>query len=121
MNTHVVYLRHPQQTGVEPSASGPAEAQFPTVMNHLAVSRDPSLRSTQPMPGATTASHVAWIRPTEVHAYAGHAVGRGLDLHAELMRRARRSPRQLTRTARQLFTRTGSATNRATDQEGIQL
>lgn len=40
-----------------------------------------------------TTKSVAWIRPTELTTYLAPLVGRGIDLHTELVRRARSGPR----------------------------
>ncbi|HCB05660.1 MAG TPA: hypothetical protein PLZ93_04080 [Nocardioides sp.] len=95
MNTHAEYRRHsyrpPEQPAVtEGDASGSDE---------LARHRDPSLQSAQPSQ-AQTQKRVAWVRPTELGSYLGPMVGRGIDLQAELVRRARRTPTTTTRTFR---------------------
>jgi hypothetical protein len=95
VNTHAEYRRHshrpPEQPAVpEGGASGSDE---------LARHRDPSLQSTQPSQ-AQTQKRVAWVRPTELGSHLGPMVGRGIDLQAELVRRARRTPTTTTRTVR---------------------
>ena len=118
MNTHAEYRRHLHQ----PTAETPPPPTAETAQ-HLAIHGDPSITSDQP--GATTATgrHIAWVRPTELHAYADGLIGRGIDLHAELARRARRGPSALTsavqRTAPNLVRR-GPVTPVA-GQEGVQL
>jgi hypothetical protein len=116
MNTHAEYRRHiqqPQSTDQTPTA---AEA----VANHLAVRRDPSLRS--PTQGLSTAAgrHIAWVRPTDLHTYAGQAIGRGIDLQAELIRRLRQSPRQLSAIPHRTMA-PSPPTARTTTPEGLQL
>ena len=102
MNTHAEYRRHsyrpPEQPAV-PDAVAPAASE-------LARHRDPSL---QEQPAREQAQkRVAWVRPTELGSYVGPMVGRGIDLQAELVRRARRTPATATRTIRH------SAPNRPT-------
>jgi hypothetical protein len=71
---------------------------------------------------AIAQKHVAWVRPTELASYAGPMVGRGIDLHAELVRRARRASLTATRELRHPAPATPptpiSTTNRT---EGLQL
>lgn len=119
MNTHTAYRRHAHQANRQPSIPG-----TPAAAKQLAASHDLSLRWMQPPLAATTDKHMAWVRPTELHAYASRAIGRGLDLQAELTRRLRRSPRQLTRTAGRAWgpsRSTDPAAAHAINQEGIQL
>ncbi len=118
MNTHAEYRRHLHQPTTEaPPSSTPETA------HHLVIHGDPSITADQP--GATTATgrRIAWVRPTELHAYADGLIGRGVDFHAELARRARRSPRALTRSVNRAapnLGRHGPATPVA-GQEGVQL
>jgi hypothetical protein len=116
MNTNAQYRRHKHRPEPEPHVSTPAE----DVVNHLAVGGDPSLRSTQSGPTTPTGKHIAWVRPTDVHAYAGRAIGREIDLQAELVRRARRSPRQLSRAVRRTAAPFWTPVS-GTTQEGLQL
>lgn len=95
MNTHAEYRRHsyrpPEQPALpEGGASG---------IDELARHRDPSLQATQPSQ-AQAQKRVAWVRPTELGSYLGPMVGRGIDLQAELVRRARRTPATTTRRLR---------------------
>jgi hypothetical protein len=118
VNTHAEYRRHLHQ----PTAEAPPPPTAETAQ-HLAIHRDPSITSDQP--GATTATgrRIAWVRPTELHASADGLIGRGIDLHAELARRARRGPRALTRSVQRTapnLVRRGPATSVA-GQEGVQL
>jgi hypothetical protein len=118
VNTHAEYRRHLHQPTAE--ALPPPTAE---IAQHLAIHGDPSITSDQP--GATTATgrRIAWVRPTELHSYADGLIGRGVDLHAELARRARRSPRALTRSVKRAtpnLGRRGPATPVAR-QEGMQL
>ena len=114
MNTHAEYRRHsyrpPEQLAV-PDAVAPDASE-------LARHRDPSLRSDEPA-REQPRKGVAWVRPTELGSYVGPMVGRGIDLQAELVRRARRTPTIATRTLRH------SAPNRPTTSaaslEGLRL
>lgn len=92
MNTHAEYHRHLQPSSLNPEPAGAEEER------HLGIHGDPSL-SASPLIGPTTATgrRIAWVRPTEFHAYADHMVGRGIDLQAELSRRVRRAPLTATR------------------------
>ena len=115
MNTHSEYRRH----GYQPPE--PPTPQPETVASELARHRDPSLAPESHKP-AIAQKHVAWVRPTELASYAGPMVGRGIDLHAELVRRARRAPLTATRELRHPAPATPptpiSTTNRT---EGLQL
>ena len=95
MNTYAEYRRHsyrpPEQAAV-PDAVAPAGSE-------LARHGDPSLQSDQPA-REQAQKRVAWVRPTELGSYVGPMVGRGIDLQAELVRRARRTPATATRTIR---------------------
>lgn len=119
MNTHAEYRRHHYQRPQPPAPHATADDP-----HHLATHPDPSLPTVataapQPQPGR----RVAWVRPTELGSFAAPAIGRGIDLHAELIRRARRMPPTATRSVRRLATRTAPspATSLARPQEGPQL
>jgi hypothetical protein len=121
MNTHVEYRRHMHQAASEPMSTAAADA----IANHLAVGRDPSLASA-PTHALTTATgkHIAWVRPTELHTFASPIIGRGIDLHAELVRRARQGPRQARqarRVAQRLAPVRRSPALDSPSQEGISL
>lgn len=111
MNTHSEYRRHGHQPP-EPPAPQPE-----TAASELARHRDPSLSAESSNP-AIAQKHVAWVRPTELASYAGPMVGRGIDLHAELVRRARRAPITATRAVRHPTPPTATTTNRT---EGLHL
>lgn len=116
MNTHAEYRRHVHESSPAPDLGAPR----PDETSALAHRADPSLVST----GPTTPSgkRIAWVRPSELHSYAGAVVGRGIDLQAELVRRAQRAPQAITRSARRAaphITHGGPATSAT--QEGIQL
>jgi hypothetical protein len=118
MNTHAEYRRHMHQAAPEATTIAASDA----IENHLAVGRDPSLASTTPH-ALTTASgrHVAWVRPTELHTFASPIIGRGIDLHTELVRRARQGPRQARRAAQRLSPARRSPALDPASQEGISL
>jgi hypothetical protein len=72
----------------------------------LAVHRDPSRGQAQSGPIQITKSGIAWVRPSDLPTMvAGRVIGRGLDLKAGLVRRAKdpirpHAPRaRTTRTA----------------------
>jgi hypothetical protein len=114
VNTHAEYRRHsyrlPEQPVVpEGDASGSDE---------LARHRDPSLRWAEPSQ-AQRQKRLAWVRPTELGSYLGPMVGRGVDLQAELVRRARRTPTTTTRTLRQPGPE--RSTTSSVSQEGLGL
>lgn len=85
MNTHSEYRRHGYQLPDPPTPQPDEEA------NELARHGDPSL-ATGTGTLAISRKHLAWVRPTELASYVGPMVGRGIDLHTELVRRARRAP-----------------------------
>jgi hypothetical protein len=95
VNTYTEYRRHsyqpPEQPAV-PDAVAPAASELERY-------RDPSLQQKQPA-REQAQKRVAWVRPTEFGSYVGPMVGRGIDLQAELVRRARRAPTTATRTIR---------------------
>lgn len=120
MNTHAEYRRHVHQAAPEPPTTAASDAI--ENQNHLVVGRDPSVSSTPPHALTTaTGKHVAWVRPTELHTFASPIIGRGIDLHAELMGRTRQAPRQARRAARRLAPARRSPALDNTSQEGISL
>jgi len=92
VNMQDEYRRHSHHAPAPTSPARMAE----TATSELAHHRDPSLSAgaAQPMRPAKT---VAWVRPTELTTYFAPLVGRGIDLHAELTRRARSGPATTTR------------------------
>lgn len=113
MNTHAEYRRHNYQRPEPPTA--PTEEG---VASELARHRDPSLAPSQSVPGQSSKG-IAWVRPTDLAAYAGPMVGRGIDLQAELIRRARRTPVTTTRAVRRSAPPTAQPS--VAPQEGLQL
>lgn len=72
----------------------------------LAVHRDPSQGQAQSGPIQISKSGIAWVRPSDLPTMIGsRVIGRGLDLKAELVRRAKHAIRphapraRITRTA----------------------
>lgn len=93
MNNHAEYRRHSHQPPVQVPSAEDGEA-----VSQLAHRADPSLPTTQQPPQSSR--RVAWVRPTELANFTGPLIGRGIDLQAELIRRARRAPVQATRAVR---------------------
>ena len=117
MNAHAEYRRHMHKPAPESTAVAQPEAPE----NHLAVGRDPSLAATTTALTTATGKHVAWVRPTELHTFASPLIGRGIDLHAELLRRARQGPRKANHAVQRLTPSRRSAALDSTSQEGISL
>lgn len=92
MNTHTEYRRHGYRPPDPTVRSEDGEAATSALTHH----RDPSLAIGR-NDATPQAKGVAWIRPTELAAYAAPMIGRGIDLQAELIRHARRSPTTTTR------------------------
>ena len=129
MNTNATYHRHagPHLDSATPQPVAPT----PEELNHLALLANPAVHPAPHSPASAaqtsvltpTGRRIAWIRPTELHSITGELIGRGIDLHTELARRASRAPHTLTRSARRLTTnvaRRGPATPDMT-LEGLQL
>lgn len=99
MNSHAEYRRHVHHDGqraIDPVAQVAAAHDQDAPDSALAHHRDPSLMrdpGAQPSPAAG----VAWVRPTDLAAHTAPLIGRGIDLQAELIRRARRTPASATR------------------------
>jgi hypothetical protein len=124
VNTPDVYERRLDRTLPEP----PPTPEADTAVDALAVHRDPSVPTVEAKqdPDRSQPS-VAWVRPSEVPTLLGSKfVRRGIDLQAELTRRARRTPgmgvskasRRITRTS---IARPDPASFSNTDQEGLGL
>ena len=110
MNTDVEYRRHSHRP---PHAVTPTDSvdDPENAASRLAHYRDPSLTRGMPV-RPPTAVGVAWVRPTELAAYAAPILGRGIDLQADLIRRARRSPTATAQTLPHLMRRPTSATHK---------
>lgn len=116
MNTHSGYRHHSYRP---PETSMPVphtEADAAALAHH----HEPSL-SADSKPPASTAKGIAWVRPTELAAYVTPIVGRGVDLHAELTRRARRTPTTTTRALQRGVPRSPASTPSAPGPEGLSL
>lgn len=92
MNTHAEYRRHSYRPPDPPASAPRPVPNTEAAASALARHRDPSLSATGAHAPARAPKGIAWIRPTELASYVTPMVGRGIDLHAELIRRARRTP-----------------------------
>lgn len=83
-----------QEVRIEPSDAAEAERSA------FAVHRDPSLaRGTDQ--GSRVGRGIAWVRPSDLIASStARIAGRGINLQAELVQRARRAPGQAFRATR---------------------
>jgi hypothetical protein len=100
VNTDVEYRRHSQRPS-NPVAVRDSADDLDGAASRLAHRHDPSLDSAAPA-RPTTALGMTWVRPSELGAYSTPIVGRGIDLQAELIRRARRTPVTTTRALSRL-------------------
>jgi len=116
VNTHAEYRRHNYRPPEGP-VTGPASEEAGSQLAHH---RDPSLVSGPTTP-AGSKKGIAWVRPTDLATYAAPLVGRGIDLHAELIRRARRTPATTTRAIQRGLPHSPSPTSPVNRQEGLQL
>lgn len=116
MNTHAEYRRH----SYRPPATSVPVPHTEAAASALARHRDPSF-SADGKPPVSTAKRIAWVRPTELASYVTPIVGRGVDLHAELIRRARRTPATTTRALQRGTPRSASPAPRASGTEGMSL
>lgn len=124
MNTPEPYERRLDRTLPEPAPIPEAEK----AVDALAVHRDPSVPTTE-VTQETERSQpgVAWVRPSEMPTLLGSKfVRRGIDLQAELTRRARRTPGAAVSNASRRITRTSIArpdtsNPSITDAEGLAL
>ena len=124
MNTPESYERRLARTLPEPAPTPEAEK----ALDALAVHRDPSVPTTEAAQETERSRPgVAWVRPSEMPTLLGSKfVRRGIDLQAELTRRARRTPgaavskasRRITRTS---IARPDTSSPSITNQEGLGL
>lgn len=134
MNTHLFYERYGNRTPTEIDAASasPDRSTDPSAGNAetsaFAVHGDPSRHQTPPEQNADRErAKVLWVRPSDLPTILGTTrVGRGIDLQAELVRRARLAPARGARHLRQRVTRTEIARPRpaaptATSREGLEL
>ena len=118
MNTHAEYRRHSYRPPDGPPSVPDAEA----AISHLARHRDPSLAGTTTTTPPDRSKRIAWVRPTELASFASPVIGRGIDLQAELVRRARRTPVTTTRSVRRTANPSlHSPEPPAPRQEGLEL
>lgn len=117
MNTDP-YERHLDRSLDAPEQTGePSESE----LNALATHADPSVR----LPGSSAAqepasSSVAWVRPSDLPTAVGSKfIRRGIDLQAELNRRAQRAPRSAARVTRRAIAR--PLPNTPTTDRGVEL
>lgn len=114
MNTHAEYRRHSHPLPEPPAPNTEVAASA------LARHRDPS-RSADRKPLAPRGKGIAWVRPTELGAYLTPMGGRGVDLQAELFRRARRAPTTTTRALQRGAAHAPATTRSATGTSGLSL
>ena len=123
MNTPEPYERRLDRP-ISPAAPA-RENQRPP---ELAVHGDPSVPTGQSMPEPERGRPgLVWVRPTELSTMLGaRSLRRGIDVEAELARRARRLPRAAVRHASRRITRTsiarpGTTSPTISGQEGLGL
>lgn len=126
MNTPTSYQRRLDRTIPEPPTPTQTEPADP--VDPLAVHRDPSLREISVAPASGDVSaRVAWVRPSELPTVLGSTVaGRGIDLQAELTRRAKHGAASSmsnasARSSHRPFPSHGSSPQSAVDQNGLGL
>lgn len=124
MNTPEPYERRLDRTLPEPAPTPEAEK----AVDALAVHRDPSVPAAEARQETDRSQpSVVWVRPSEMPTLLGSKfVRRGIDLQAELTRRARRTPGAAASKASRRITRTSIARSdnsgaSITDQEGLGL
>ena len=107
MNTPKPYERRLDRTQPEPAPTPEAERG----VDALAVHRDPSVPAAEARQEIDRSQpSVAWVRPSEMPTLLGSkVVRRGIDLQAELTRRARRTPGAAVSKASRRITRTSIA------------
>jgi hypothetical protein len=116
VNTHAAYRRHSDRPA-EPAVPPPGtEAAISALSHH----RDPSL-SPEGRPPTQAAKGIAWVRPTELATYAAPMVGRGVDLHAELIRRTRRTHVTTARAIQRGIPHSPAPTSPTNRTEGLSL
>lgn len=108
MKTRDEYRRHPYRLS-EPTP--PAQVMAAATSELAAGSR----HLTRP------AKSLVWVRPTELTTYLAPALGRGIDLQAELTRRARSGPTTATRVLQGRMPRSASNPPKRSRPEGPSL
>ena len=116
MNTDP-YERHLDRSLDAPEAARePAESE----LNALAQHADPSVRAASSAAAPEPASSVAWVRPSDLPTVVGSKfIRHGIDLQAELNRRAQRAPRSAARVTRRAIVRPSPST--PTTTRGVEL
>jgi len=111
------YERHLDRSLDAPEAARePAESE----LNALAQHADPSVRTARSAATSEPASSVAWVRPSDLPTVLGSKfIRRGIDLQAELNRRAQRAPRSTVRVTRRAIARPLPST--PTTDRGVEL
>lgn len=123
MNTPALYERRLDRTLPEPAPT-PANRRS---VDALAVHLDPSVPTAEPaQAGEPFRPRVTWVRPSEMATVLGSRyVRRGIDVEAELSRRARRAPGVAVSAASRRISRASIArhepTPTITDREGLEL
>jgi hypothetical protein len=117
VNTHAEYRRH----SYRPPEPSPPLPSTEAAAIELARHRDPSLPAAEGQAPTKAAKGIAWVRPTELATYITPMVGRGVDLHTELIRRARRSPVTTTRSLKRGIRHSPAQTPTANRTEGLSL
>ena len=101
-------------------ASEPAREPAESELNALAKHADPSVRTASSAATPEPASSVAWVRPSDLPTVVGSKfIRRGIDLQAELNRRAQRAPRSAARVTRRAIARPLPST--PTTDRGVEL
>lgn len=108
MNTDP-YERHLDRSlDVREASREPAESELSALAKHA----DPSVRPTSNAHAHDSASSsVAWVRPSDLPTVVGSKfIRRGIDLQAELNRRAQGAPRSAGRVTRRAIARPQQST-----------
>jgi len=103
------------------AAPEPARELAESELSALARHADPSVRPTGITGAQEPASpSIGWVRPSDLPTVVGSKfVRRGIDLQAELNRRAQRSPRSAARVTRRAIGRPSPST--LTTDRGVEL
>jgi len=117
MNTDP-YERHLDRSLDAPE---PAPELAESELSALARHADPSIRPTGSAGAQEPASpSVAWVRPSDLPTVVGSKfIRRGIDLQAELNRRAQHAPRSAARVTRRAIARPSPSTHTA--DRGVEL
>lgn len=130
MNTSHSYRRHDHRALPHAGKAPTQQTASPELtVEALAAHRDPSLPVAAGVPEHRgTRSGVAWVRPTELASLVGSRVaGRGIDVQADLARRACRAPigaravRRAVRTQAGLLEVSSSTPGTQRQSDGVSL